>query len=58
MGAPSPEQIDEAIAWGLANRWSDKEIVKHLATLARMTDEELAAVGVFVRPAKPEPGRR
>ena len=47
MGAPSPEQIDEAIAWGLANRWSEERIVRHLATLERMSDEELAAVGVF-----------
>ena len=52
MGAPSPEQIDEAIAWGLANRWSEERIVRHLATLERMSDEELAAVGVF--PPRPD----
>jgi len=58
MGAPSQEQIDEAIAWGLANRWSEDRIVRHLATLERMTDEELAAIGVFPPPPrndKPSP---
>jgi hypothetical protein len=53
MGAPSQEQIDEMIAWGLANRWSDERILKHLATLERWTDEELAAIGVFPPPARP-----
>ena len=47
MGAPSDAQIDEAIAWGLANRWSEARIVRHLASLERMSDEELAAVGVY-----------
>jgi hypothetical protein len=49
MGAPSREQIDEAIADGLARGKSEDAIVEHLATLQRMTDEELAAVGVIVR---------
>lgn len=52
MGEPSREQIDEAIAWGLANRWSETRILKHLMTLERMTDEELAAIGVFPPPPK------
>ena len=47
MGAPSDDQIDEAIAWGLANRWSEARIVRHLATLERMSDEELARVQRF-----------
>ena len=47
MGAPSDEQIDEAIARGLAHRWSEARIVRHLATLERMSDEELAAFGVY-----------
>jgi hypothetical protein len=47
MGAPSDEQVDEMIALGLAHRWSEERILKHVAELERMTDEELAAVGVF-----------
>ena len=47
MGAPSREQIDECIADGLARRLSEREILKDLLTLERMTDEELAAIGVF-----------
>jgi hypothetical protein len=43
MGEPSREQIDRAIAWGLANRWSEGRILKHLAGLSRLNDEELAA---------------
>ena len=54
MGAPSDEQIDEIIACGLANRWSEDRMLQHLATLERMTDEELAAIGVF--PPPPESG--
>jgi hypothetical protein len=54
MGEPSREQIDEAIAWGLANRWSEQRLLKHLATLERMTDEELAAFGIVA----PEPAQR
>ena len=27
MGAPSDEQIDEMIAYGLANRWSEDRIL-------------------------------
>ena len=43
MGAPSDEQIDEMIAWGLANCWSEARILRHLVTLERLDDEELAA---------------
>jgi hypothetical protein len=50
MGAPSPEQIDECIADGLARRLSVREILELLAGLERMTDEELAAIGVFPPP--------
>ena len=50
MGAPSDDQIDEIIAFGLANRWSEDRILQHLATLERLTDEELAAMGVFPPP--------
>lgn len=46
MGAPSQQQIDEAIANGLARNLSEDEIVEHLATLERLTDEELAAMGI------------
>lgn len=52
MGAPSQEQIDEAIDRGIANRWSEERILKQLATLERMTDENLAAIGVFPPPPK------
>jgi len=47
MGAPSREQIDECIADWLARRLSERQILKDLLTLERMTDEELAAIGVF-----------
>ncbi len=49
MGAPSQDQIDEAIADGFARGWSEEAIVMHLATLERMTDEDLAEVGVLPR---------
>lgn len=52
MGEPSAEQIDEAIARGLANRWSEARILRHLLTLERMTDEDLAAMGIFPPPPK------
>jgi len=51
MGTPSQEQIDEAIANGLALRQSEEEILATLLGLERMSDEELAAVGVIVAPA-------
>lgn len=54
MGATSQDQIDEAIAWNLANRSSEDRIVKRLATLERMTDVELAAIGVLPPPPKPD----
>jgi len=47
MGAPSREQIDEAIADGVARGLSEDDIVKNLAELERMADEELAAMGIF-----------
>jgi len=52
MGAPSREQIDECVPDGLARRLSERQILKDLLTLERMTDEELAAIGVFRRPTK------
>lgn len=52
MGKSSREQIDEGIAWGIANRWSEQRILDQRATLERMTDEELAAEGVFPTPPK------
>jgi hypothetical protein len=55
MGAPSDGQIDEMIALGLAHRWSEERILKHVADLERMTDEELAAVGVFPPPPRAVP---
>ena len=52
MGEPSQEQVDEMIAWGVANRWSEERILEHVAALERMTDAELAAIGVFPPPPK------
>lgn len=54
MGAPSRQQIDDAIAHGLARGDSDDEIVEDVASLHRMSDEELAEFGVIVPPAQPE----
>ena len=51
MGAPSQQQIDEAIADGLARGVDEGEVLAHLAGLERMSDGELAAVGVTIRPA-------
>ena len=52
MGEPSQEQVDEMIAWGVANHWSEERIFEHVAALERMTDAELAAIGVFPPPPK------
>lgn len=46
MGMPSQQQIDEAIADGLARGASEDELVERLAGLSRMTDEDLAALGI------------
>ena len=47
MGAPSRQQIDDAIADGLARNLGEDEIVKRLSGLERLSDEELAAMGIF-----------
>ena len=47
MGAPSQDQIDEAIAFGLSRGHDEDTILADLATLERMSDEELAAEGIF-----------
>jgi hypothetical protein len=49
MGAPSQEQIDECIADGLARQLDEDSILAECAELERMTDEELAAIGVVRR---------
>ena len=57
MGAPSQDQIDEAIADGLARGKSEEAILAQLGTLERLSDEELAANSVHPReaaPAKPD----
>ena len=55
MGAPSQDQIDEAIADGLARRMDEGELVQRLAELERLSDEELAEMGIFpVEKAPPE----
>nr|MBA3243033.1 hypothetical protein [Acidobacteriota bacterium] len=54
MGAPSQEQIDEAIADGLARRDPPEVIEADVLGLSRMTDAELAAMGIVPHvPAKP-----
>lgn len=47
MGAPSPDQIDECIADGLGRGLDEKSILKECAALERLSDEELAAMGIF-----------
>ncbi|MBV9528895.1 hypothetical protein [Sphingomonas sp.] len=47
MGEPSQEQIDETIANGIALQLSEEEILERLASLERLTDEELAELGVY-----------
>jgi len=51
MGAPSREQIDECIADGLARRLSERQILKDLLTLERMT-RSLRRSASFRRPTK------
>lgn len=46
MGAPSQEQIDEALAYGRAKGLSEQETLMALMMLERLSDEELAAYGV------------
>jgi hypothetical protein len=53
MGAPSQQQIDDCIADGLARRDSEDVIFERCRRLQRLSDEELAAMGI--RPA-PERG--
>lgn len=53
MGAPSHEQVEEAIAAGLARGDSEEAILGEVSKLERMSDEELVAIGVV--PSAPEP---
>ena len=56
MGAPSQQQIDDAIAEGLARGEDDDAILGEVASLTRLSDEELAAMGIGPAPeAQPEP---
>lgn len=48
MGAPSRKQIDEAIARGLARGDSEDAIMSDVAALRRLSDAELAELGVVV----------
>ena len=47
MGAPSQQQIDDAIAAGLARGEDEDSILAEVASLTRLSDEELAAMGIF-----------
>ncbi|QNM83901.1 hypothetical protein H8M03_06225 [Sphingomonas sabuli] len=55
MGAPSREQIDETIAAGLAAGDDEDTIFAALTDLHRLSDEELAAIGVVAAPAPVAP---
>jgi hypothetical protein len=57
MGAPSQQQIDEAIVSGLANGWSEGRILRHLQTLERMTDEETDAYWNLPSPPRARPAK-
>ncbi len=57
MGAPSPKQIDEAIADGVARGENEAVIAEHLETLERLDDDELAAFGVYEREDRTTPGK-
>lgn len=48
MGAPSRKQIDEAIAQGLARGDSEDAILADVGSLRRLSDAELAELGVVV----------
>ena len=48
MGAPSRKQIDEAIAQGLARGDSEDAILTEVGSLRRLSDAELAELGVVV----------
>ena len=50
MGAPSQQQIDDAIAAGLTRGEDEDAILDEIALLTRQSDEELAELGI-VRPA-------
>ena len=54
MGAPSQEQIDKCIIDGLARGESEDEIYDRATTLWRLTDEELAAMGIGPAPERSE----
>ena len=49
MGAPSQQKIDEVLADGLARGEPEEALAERLASLERLTDEELAGFGVFER---------
>ena len=47
MGAPSQQQIDDAIADSLARGEDEDMILRRVSTLTRLSDEELAAMGIY-----------
>ncbi len=54
MGAPSQQQIDDAIAGGLARGEDEDAILDEVSTLTRLSDEELAAMGIGPAPERSE----
>ena len=55
MGAPSQQQIDDAIAAGLARGEDEDAILEEVSSLTRLSDEELAAIGVVPLAENAEP---
>jgi len=55
MGAPSQDQIDEAIKLGVKEGLSEQEMLRALMELERLSDEELAAFGINPNGAPPAP---
>lgn len=53
MGAPSQQQIDDAIAEGIARGESEEAILEQVESLQRLTDEELADMGIHPLPEGP-----
>ena len=55
MGAPSQQQIEDAIAAGLARGEDEDSILDEVASLTRLSDAELAAFGVLPLEENAEP---
>lgn len=54
MGAPSQQQIEDAIAAGLARGEDEDAILAEVSSLTRLADEELATMGIGPAPERNE----